>query len=548
MILNNKKILLLIISYFLFSLFLLNLFTPLQSDDYGYSLMGFNIEKHLHHYLTWSGRLVADFTSPLLLHIKPKIVQSIIQTIGVFILLVVIVSHSNRNKTFLLSFISIVFFISHPSFAQSNLWIVGSANYLWTAIIYSFFIYGIIKSYNTGIFPKWLYFISPLAGCTNENASLAIIGFLLLIIGVDFIYKNKIDKKYLILFILLCIGASILILSPGNTSRLSVSAFDDWRNLSLTEKLGLHFTERFPNAFKNSRLAYFISLTLIIISVINNKKNTFFSNKKLTATSFSIIFLAMGIGSNAILAFSPSFAERTMTPSFIFILFSISYSLHDLLDNEKNKKAINYVFLFTTIIYLVQSLWVINTYYSISKQNKFRIDIINRDQGEVLIPEFYFNSLPSDTYIFDKWTNFDAMRLFYNKEKFIPYDVGFDFHVINDNNEIIPSQRNMETENGLISVYTYGDKLSLDTYFVIEVTHQERLSPRSNNEMNFSVQDIFGNEKVFNFEPKYVYVDNRVFIIKQIPNTPKWLISNISFGRNDLSNTTIHPYQININI
>lgn len=50
-----------------FAVFVLEWFTPIHSDDYRYALLGVSFDAHLNHYLTWSGRVVADYVSALLL-------------------------------------------------------------------------------------------------------------------------------------------------------------------------------------------------------------------------------------------------------------------------------------------------------------------------------------------------------------------------------------------------------------------------------------------------------------------------------------------------
>ncbi|ECP3949290.1 hypothetical protein FZQ09_24335, partial [Salmonella enterica] len=113
-------------------LFFINFFNPLMSDDYGYSLMGFDVDKHIFHYTSWSGRLLADFISPLLLSIKSKALLSAIQSVALLLLIFIICSIAKAqgreiNKGLYASILSI-YFISHPNFGQVNLWIVGSAN------------------------------------------------------------------------------------------------------------------------------------------------------------------------------------------------------------------------------------------------------------------------------------------------------------------------------------------------------------------------------------------------------------------------------------
>ncbi|EBP9905167.1 hypothetical protein AXK62_22975, partial [Salmonella enterica subsp. enterica] len=164
---SNKYIYFSVCVIFFSVIYVLNYYTPLQSDDYGYAILGYNLEAHLHHYLTWSGRIVADFISPTLLLINNKFLIAAIQTLGVLLVLLLISKFDNKAKRlYILSVISIVFFLSHPSFGQSNLWIVGSANYLWTSVLYVFVAKEVIGYVQNKKINPIAYPVSLLAGCT----------------------------------------------------------------------------------------------------------------------------------------------------------------------------------------------------------------------------------------------------------------------------------------------------------------------------------------------------------------------------------------------
>ena len=48
--------------------FLIELYTPFHSDDFFYGQMEYSFDKHFHHYMTWSGRVVSDYASTILLN------------------------------------------------------------------------------------------------------------------------------------------------------------------------------------------------------------------------------------------------------------------------------------------------------------------------------------------------------------------------------------------------------------------------------------------------------------------------------------------------
>lgn len=59
------------------AIFLIEWYTPIHSDDYRYYLLGISPESHFHHYMTWSGRIIADYTSALILYTRSQLVYSI---------------------------------------------------------------------------------------------------------------------------------------------------------------------------------------------------------------------------------------------------------------------------------------------------------------------------------------------------------------------------------------------------------------------------------------------------------------------------------------
>ncbi|HDD1006534.1 TPA: hypothetical protein O9839_001360, partial [Escherichia coli] len=421
----NKYIYFFVCATFLAVVYTLNYYTPLQSDDYGYAIIGFNFDAHLHHYLTWSGRIVADFISPTLLLVNNKIVIAAIQTFGVFLLLHLISKFDNTVKSwYILSFISIIFFLSHPSFGQSNLWIVGSANYLWTSVLYVFVAKEVIgyiqnKKINPVVYPA-----SLLAGCTNENASLTLIGIILLCYLYLLVIIKKNDLRLLPIFILVITGAVFLLATPGNESRMMDPSFADWRSLSLIEKIDLHFFHRMPEVFKSSKLAYSIAIVSILLCIRIQKSNLITKDGKPTDFLISIVLLLASLGCSFVMVFSPAFPDRAKTPSFVFCLMSIAYSLNFIRNDILSTNFIRVFYSMMFLTFIVESISVISAYHSINLQNSIRIKLIQENDSnekETLIPEFYFKAMPSSTYMFDTWTNFDAMSKYYNKKNIIGY-------------------------------------------------------------------------------------------------------------------------------
>ncbi|WP_407707109.1 DUF6056 family protein [Aeromonas veronii] len=44
-----------------------SIFVPMHSDDYFYFNLGLGLTEHLNHYMNWSGRILADYISSIIL-------------------------------------------------------------------------------------------------------------------------------------------------------------------------------------------------------------------------------------------------------------------------------------------------------------------------------------------------------------------------------------------------------------------------------------------------------------------------------------------------
>lgn len=211
--------------------FLLNVITPLVSDDYGYSL-GIDsisdVAETVHDkYFNWDGRLVAHFLTFLWLFIGKSffnLANTIIYCLFVFLVQFHIIGRSKYNPMMFLA-ISIFLWLFVPAWGQNFLWVSGSCVYLWTTTFILLFLIPFRKklddiNYKLNIPLSILFLFSgALAGCSTENASAAVFTLLVAYFIVKIINKNKIALFEILGTLGFIIGFLLLILAPGNEER-----------------------------------------------------------------------------------------------------------------------------------------------------------------------------------------------------------------------------------------------------------------------------------------------------------------------------------------
>lgn len=205
------------------------------ADDYIYSFVfttkdrivafGDVLESQRLHYSLWGGRLVAHTLLQTILMFSPLVID-IINSL-VFVLFLLLLGFHIRGEVRIpnLSLILGVFFatwIFQPAFADTVLWITGAVNYLWGTFIILLFLLpyrlysGEAKS---KLYSFFIFILGLIAGCMNENTSLAMI-----VMAVLFLFSFKRSFKTIPLWAILgilgaFIGYIIMVVAPGNYAR-----------------------------------------------------------------------------------------------------------------------------------------------------------------------------------------------------------------------------------------------------------------------------------------------------------------------------------------
>ena len=223
-------------------IYLLNLHTTLIVDDYGYS---FNSRGERYtslsevftrlwlHYFQWGGRVVVHFFAIVFLWIG-KPIFNICNTIA-FLITVCMMYYLAvgswpwaRKQNFPMILLAIFFFLFAftPAFGQDFLWLVGSCNYLWGILLFLWMLIPFRKQMfsteNVYHNPIWwpLFFVgNVLAGWCNENMGVTLVGMIAACIFLYWIEYHKVRPWMIFALAGAVIGATCLVLAPGNFVR-----------------------------------------------------------------------------------------------------------------------------------------------------------------------------------------------------------------------------------------------------------------------------------------------------------------------------------------
>ena len=418
-----------------FAFFIIEFNTPFHSDDFSYAQLG-GVEAHLKHYLGWSGRLVSDFFSTIILNIRIHFIISVIISLFSVAICYLLVAIPNKlfNKDFSsLNFIlvSSLYWLFSPNLGQTNFWVVGACNYLVTTFfvaltLYLYICYKDSRSLFTYIS---LFFIALFAGCSNENLCLALIYTLVTIIVV-YKYQNITFNHKLAIVVLsgVIIGSLVLLLAPGNYARLAHPAFASWRELTLFQKLSSHIHRSFDyvHFFKYLILFYIVDVLFLFLS----KKEGYL--KKIL---WSGLFLSSSLFALAVMIGSPYIPPRAYSGIFFFLLlaFSVSSDVSQFKDGLKKIHLMAQLCCFMLFIYSFSLMYLS---YSVTKiQETLRnnhinyVKMVEGTSAETTIPSYYFIKLLKDRDMFDQFHS-GAQATWFHVNKVNLQNVDYDYSII----------------------------------------------------------------------------------------------------------------------
>lgn len=327
----------------LFSIILfVNTKTPMTGDDYVYSflyqtpqrLTSFKdiFDSQCIHYRIWGGRSVVHTIAQLILFIDNSFYINIINSLAFMAFICLIYYYITNGKKASISILVVIFTLTwflQPAFAETVLWITGSANYLWGTFIILLFLlpYKLYhnKSVNTykheALFVILMFLAGIIAGWTNENTAAAMIAMATL-----FILYYRWEKASIPLWMYsgvigAIIGYIIMIIAPGNFVRAE--------NTSINGFLIAYRTLTYTQSFVNY-LGVFNLATICLFFLYRKFK----SQTSINIVPYIVILFTGVLISIYIMVASPGFPPRawfgTITLNIIvfgIILFNLDTKL-----------------------------------------------------------------------------------------------------------------------------------------------------------------------------------------------------------------------------
>ena len=374
---NNKKIIIYLLMLIVFILmFILNYNTPLIADDYSYSLNldGTKLENifqiiqfQYHDYMSWGGRCINHFIGQIFLMLG-KNIFNILNSIAYVTLTYLIYKHciigTKKESISLYILINVLLWIFTPWFGQSFLWLIGSANYLWSAIIVLGFILlyrkQAVKEYNIKD-NIWkiigIAIFGIIAGWTNENTGIAEISIIIMLLIYQKLVNNKKITTWQKVGLISCIiGYMILIIAPGNYIRK-----EEYIYKSLIQRI-ITITAGIITLFMPLVLIYLSNAIALNYDMKKNKK----TDKEINIIfSISIIyFIGMLISAYSMIC-SPIVPFRIYTITNILMIIALG-NLYINLDFDKN--IIKFVcYSFITLLSVIYVFSYIDAYQEIKR-------------------------------------------------------------------------------------------------------------------------------------------------------------------------------------
>ena len=254
--------------------------SPISGDDWGNYLVGqtglyHSIGNAIGMYFDWEGRFVSRILINILTYHKIlwNIINALALTITIYYLKKLINPH-NKKMSFLLV-LFIILFMNIYTFSQVIVWLAGNITYTLVIPLLLYYLDIVInKKDNTKLNIILIFLLNLIIPMFIEHMAIILVLINLYII-IKELKNKKINKKYLLYFIISLLSFTIMFISPGSLKRASIENIE-FNNLSLIGKI----LSNIPNFIYYTFITNFYTILLMIIAnyylIKNNIKNKAF--------------------------------------------------------------------------------------------------------------------------------------------------------------------------------------------------------------------------------------------------------------------------------
>lgn len=374
---------------------ILNQHTPLIADDFSYAFSTYDglrinsvneiIPSMYAHYMNWGGRVVVHFLAQFFL-MYDKSFFDITNTIVFIILILSLYIHGLADKKIILSGILgiiLCLFLFLPAFGQDILWLVGACNYLWGPTLALLFLLPYRLNLQNDILlvkTTWSiagYFVlGLLAGWTNENLAVAVCCGIVSFMYCSYSKRKSLYRWQFIGLLGCCLGATLLIIAPGNFVRLShFGSVNIWKNLI---NISLFFFE-----VDFLLIPCLVALLLLIIS----------KNKKQVCIECFPYFMCL-LSSLYSMVVVPFYADRSKIINLVFIVIILMIIYKNFSITTAKDRGYIIVFVMVSLFLITREYQVaLNDILIYEKKQQYILDIIdlNKHVGnlDVIVEQNY---------------------------------------------------------------------------------------------------------------------------------------------------------------
>lgn len=322
------------------SIYILNRLQPIFGDDWNYSLKAdghtrisslSDIFWHLYeHYFVWGGRIVVHIIAELLLILNEHTANLINSLIFVLFTWAIyyIANQKNPARPSLLIFINLLILFFIPSIGSTILWITGSANYLCgTLIIITFLIPFVRQAFSEktkdNYFRSFLFLTGGIiAGWTNENMAVALLFILVILLIYYKSTMGKIPQWAIAGLIGSIIGATLMIVAPGNYARMDTVIANKYIDQSIVSIIFSRITGTLSSFFYYCLVPTFIFLITLWMYYTHGNR------EKKQVLFLAYLFMSGAVVATLAMAASPIFPGRASfgINTFIFIASCILFA------------------------------------------------------------------------------------------------------------------------------------------------------------------------------------------------------------------------------